>query len=78
MMMFAPDVDRGDTMATDGAAPATYSTSQTSRGGVDGNTVSFRNLLPGEPKPGFGDLRIEGLASAMSTAHLFRSRKPRA
>ena len=62
MMMFAPDVDTGDTMATDGAGASFLLDVSDLARGVDGNTLSFRNLLPGEPKPGFGNLRIEGLA----------------
>jgi len=62
MMMFAPDVDTGDTMATDGLGASFHLDISGVARGVDGNTVTFRNMLPGEPKPGYGDLRVEDIA----------------
>lgn len=61
MMMFAPTVERGDAMTTDGlGATFALNLSDVARG-VDGNTLKISNDLPGKLAPGFGDLRVEDI-----------------
>lgn len=61
MMMFAPDTAVGDTMTSDGLG-ATFVLDITDLArGVDGNTVAFTNLCPGEFPAGVGVLQVTNL-----------------
>jgi hypothetical protein len=61
MMMFAPDVTRGDAMTSDGlGATFTLDVSDVARA-ADGNTLTFRNELPGVLPEGQGALRVEAI-----------------
>ena len=61
MVMFAPDPDRGDAMTTDGLG-ATFVLDITDIArGVDGNTLTFRNENPAEPKNDLGLLRVQDI-----------------
>ena len=61
MVMYAPDIARGDAMATDGlGATFALDISDIARGG-DGNTVTFRNILTYKMPEGLGALRVEGI-----------------
>jgi len=73
MMMFAASTDQGDTMTTDGlGATFNLDVSDCARG-VDGNTLTFRNILPGEMDEGFGHLQVTDLA----VGYLDRSKLPK-
>lgn len=62
MVMFAPTVDRGDPMTTDGQGATFGLDISDVAQGVAGNTLAFRNHLRGKMDPGFGFLRIEEIA----------------
>jgi hypothetical protein len=73
MVMFAANTDQGDTMTSDGLG-ATFSLDVTDCArGVDGNTITFRNVLPGNMAEGFGHLQVTDLA----TGYLDRSKLPK-
>ncbi|OGV64719.1 MAG: hypothetical protein A3K19_29455 [Lentisphaerae bacterium RIFOXYB12_FULL_65_16] len=62
MIMFAPSVGKGDPMSTDGlGATFALDISDVARG-VDGNVISFRNLLPQALPGSNGDLRVDDIA----------------
>lgn len=72
MVMFAKDADQGDGMTTDGLG-ATFALDVTDLvRGVDGNTVTVRNLFPGQAAPGQGQLQVTDLR----VGYLERSKLP--
>ncbi|MEN6548543.1 MAG: hypothetical protein ABFE07_21060 [Armatimonadia bacterium] len=61
MVMFAKDADQGDASTRDNLG-ATFNLDITDLArGVDGNTLTFHNILPGKMAPGFGHLPITNL-----------------
>ena len=73
MMMFAPTTDHGDAMTTDGLG-ATFALDITDLArGVDGNTLTFRNVLPGKMDAGLGHLQVTDL----TVGYLDRAKLPK-
>ena len=72
MVMYAADAGQGDTITTDGlGATFTLDVTDVVRG-VDGNTLTLRNVFPGQRPPGQGQLQVTDLR----VGYLDRSQVP--